>query len=198
MVRYIITEYDYDTRINYIFDNYKIANEIYDIYYNDDISNIDYKKREGVLPADLFKEVIEPGIDKDLYIPQLLKSTSKINLNYELDVIDDIYEYVHWSKEHDLWLREKITTSERETLFSKMKYKDYLKSDYWKILRGKRLKLDNYKCIRCGKTSNLEVHHNTYISRGYGVSDEIDNLITLCRDCHQEHHDKENDIEIPF
>ena len=43
MERYIITEYDYDTRINYIFDNYKIANEIYDIYYNDDISNIDYK-----------------------------------------------------------------------------------------------------------------------------------------------------------
>ena len=142
----------------------------------------------------MFKEVIEPGIDEDLYISQLLKSTSKINLNYELDVIDDIYEYAYWSKEHDLWLREKITTSERETLFSKMKYKDYLKSDYWKILRGKRLKLDNYKCIRCGKTSNLEVHHNTYISRGYGVSDEIDNLITLCRDCHQEQHDKDNDI----
>ena len=43
MERYIITEYNDDTRINYIFYNYKIARKIYDIYYNEDISNIDYE-----------------------------------------------------------------------------------------------------------------------------------------------------------
>lgn len=198
MARYVITEYDYDTRINYIFDNYKIANEIYDIYYNEDIPNIDFEKRKGVPCADLFKEVIESGIDEDLYIPQLLKSTYKSNFNYELDEVEDIYEYGHWSEEYYTWRNEKARISEKETLFSKIKYRDYLKSDYWKVLRKKRLKLDNYRCTQCGKTSNLEVHHKTYIFRGYGVSDEINNLITLCRNCHQEQHDKENDIEIPF
>lgn len=192
MERYIITEYNDDTRINYIFYNYKIARKIYDIYYNEDISNIDYEKRKGVLPADLFKETEEEGITEDLYIPQLLQSTNKSNLNCELDEIKDVYKYGHWSKEYYIWLN-KI-----ETPFSAMKYEDYLKSDYWKILREKRLKLDNYKCKRCGRTSNLEVHHNTYIYRGKGVAKEIKNLITLCRDCHQELHDKENNIEILF
>ena len=137
MERYIITEYNDDTRINYIFYNYKIARKIYDIYYNEDISNIDYEKRKGVLPADLFKETEEEGITEDLYIPQLLQSTNKSNLNCELDEIKDIYKYGHWSKEYYIWLN-KI-----ETPFSAMKYEDYLKSDYWKILREKRLKLED-------------------------------------------------------
>lgn len=198
MATYIITEYDYDTRINYIFNNYEIANKIYDIYYNDCISNIDSKKRKGVLSADLFKEVIEPGIDEELYISYLLKSTHSPNLNYDLDVIEDIYVYSHWSEEYEIWLRERLRMSEKETVFSKMKYTDYLKSDYWKVLRKKRLKLDNYKCAKCGETSNLQVHHKTYIFRGYGIPDEINNLITLCKNCHQEHRDKENQIDVPF
>lgn len=52
------------------------------------------------------------------------------------------------------------------------------------------LSRDNYNCQHCkGKTkdSKLEVHH--IIFRSQGGSDEQDNLITLCKTCHDRLHD---------
>lgn len=47
---------------------------------------------------------------------------------------------------------------------------------------------DNYTCQVCGKKhTRLEVHHIVYRSQG-GTDDE-DNLITLCKDCHNNIHD---------
>jgi len=47
---------------------------------------------------------------------------------------------------------------------------------------------DNYTCQYCGKkNTRLEVHHIVYRSQG-GTDDE-DNLITLCEDCHDAIHD---------
>lgn len=47
---------------------------------------------------------------------------------------------------------------------------------------------DNYNCQLCGKKHTLlEVHHIIWRSRG--GSDDEDNLITLCHDCHSKIHD---------
>ena len=49
---------------------------------------------------------------------------------------------------------------------------------------------DNYTCQCCGKKNiRLEVHHIIYRSNG-GTNDE-DNLITLCEDCHDKLHNDE-------
>ena len=49
------------------------------------------------------------------------------------------------------------------------------------------LNRDNYKCKCCGlKKGTLEVHHIIYKSKG--GSDDLDNLITLCRKCHKDLH----------
>ena len=49
------------------------------------------------------------------------------------------------------------------------------------------LNRDNYKCRCCGlKKGTLEVHHIIYKSKG--GSDDLDNLITLCRKCHKDLH----------
>ena len=49
------------------------------------------------------------------------------------------------------------------------------------------LNRDSYKCQHCGKKNcRLEVHHITYRSNG-GTDDE-NNLITLCKDCHDSVH----------
>ena len=49
------------------------------------------------------------------------------------------------------------------------------------------LNRDNYTCQVCGKKhTRLEVHHIIYRSQG-GTNDE-NNLITLCKDCHKDIH----------
>lgn len=50
------------------------------------------------------------------------------------------------------------------------------------------LNRDNYTCQICGKRhTRLEVHHIIY--RSQGGTDNEDNLITLCEDCHKAIHD---------
>ncbi|MEA1975968.1 MAG: RNA-guided endonuclease IscB [Bacillota bacterium] len=52
------------------------------------------------------------------------------------------------------------------------------------------LKRDNYKCQHCkgkSKDSKLEVHHIVF--RSNDGSDEPENLITLCKTCHDKLHD---------
>jgi hypothetical protein len=41
-------------------------------------------------------------------------------------------------------------------------------------------------CTVCGKTSGLEVHHVIYRSKG--GTDDMGNLVTLCKSCHAEKH----------
>ena len=42
---------------------------------------------------------------------------------------------------------------------------------------------DNYRCVLCGSTENLETDHIIELSRG--GSNDFDNLQTLCNDCHE-------------
>lgn len=55
-------------------------------------------------------------------------------------------------------------------------------------LRIRVLERDRWKCQGCGSSVNLQVHHLRY--RGRLGSDELDNLISLCMDCHDNEHRK--------
>lgn len=68
-----------------------------------------------------------------------------------------------------------------------LNYKDFLHTDYWKAVRNERLFRDGYKCSCCGSEDNLQVHHITYKNHGNEHS-HMDDLITLCMDCHREYH----------
>lgn len=50
--------------------------------------------------------------------------------------------------------------------------------------RSNVLNRDGNECLRCGSTTDLEVHHIIPVSRG--GSDETANLATLCSDCHKD------------
>ena len=53
--------------------------------------------------------------------------------------------------------------------------------------RAHALDRDNYTCQHCGaRHTRLEVHHIVF--RSQGGSDDLDNLITLCEDCHHNLH----------
>lgn len=49
---------------------------------------------------------------------------------------------------------------------------------------------DEYKCVHCGSTKALSVHHKDGKGRGYQgkINNSLDNLETLCNKCHQKLH----------
>lgn len=49
---------------------------------------------------------------------------------------------------------------------------------------------DNYKCRYCGNNSDLHLHHINPISKGKRIKMSYcyDNLITLCKECHNKIH----------
>lgn len=65
---------------------------------------------------------------------------------------------------------------------TKEEYKYYLQSNDWDLIRNFRLSEDNHTCQRCGIKYGLQVHHLTYERVG---SEYIEDLITLCGDCHK-------------
>lgn len=71
-------------------------------------------------------------------------------------------------------------------------YLQYLRSPEWQNLRSQRLKIDNYKCQRCGRPFDLQVHH-LYYPLVLGTEDPYRDLVTLCDTCHEiiEHQKKE-------
>jgi RNA-directed DNA polymerase len=52
----------------------------------------------------------------------------------------------------------------------------------WAVLRLSELEHDHYRCVYCGSTDYLDVHHIR--PRSQHGTDQMDNLVTLCRSCH--------------
>ena len=55
-----------------------------------------------------------------------------------------------------------------------------------KLIKKEILIRDNYTCTKCGSKNNLQIHHIIYHSNG--GKDTMENLITLCKQCHAEKH----------
>jgi RNA-directed DNA polymerase len=52
----------------------------------------------------------------------------------------------------------------------------------WRNIRDEALERDGYQCVDCGSRDNLDVHHIQ--AKRKGGTDTLDNLITLCEQCH--------------
>ena len=71
----------------------------------------------------------------------------------------------------------------------KRRYLEYMRSEDWKKLKRQRMLMDGDMCQHCGTGKNLQVHHLTY--RHLGQPEEIDDLRTLCQECHRKVHIKD-------
>lgn len=76
---------------------------------------------------------------------------------------------------------------ECDSMLRRMNYAEFLESKYWKYVRKVVLARDNYKCMICKKNSELNIHHDTY-KHHFKELDHLEDLMTLCRTCHKEHH----------
>jgi hypothetical protein len=63
---------------------------------------------------------------------------------------------------------------------------DYFNNPFWKIIRQKRLRIDNFRCYYCGRPAT-EVHHLKYNPCGL---DRIYNLRSICKECHKLWHEE--------
>lgn len=64
-------------------------------------------------------------------------------------------------------------------------YDDYLQSEKWRLIKDAVLRRDGFKCCRCDRKDNLQVHHKTY-KRIF--NERLTDLETLCKGCHYLHH----------
>jgi 5-methylcytosine-specific restriction endonuclease McrA len=56
----------------------------------------------------------------------------------------------------------------------------------YRDLHRQVLERDGWRCQACGSMQNLQVHHLKF--RSHSGSDEEQNLITLCAECHEQMH----------
>jgi 5-methylcytosine-specific restriction endonuclease McrA len=73
------------------------------------------------------------------------------------------------------------------TGIARKNYKKFLESTYWKAVRKLILARDHYTCVECGSRRRLQVHHITYIHHRDELN-HLEDLETLCRDCHYKKH----------
>lgn len=67
----------------------------------------------------------------------------------------------------------------------------------WRQQRQHALSRDRYSCQDCGKRAE-EVHHVIELTPGniidYNISLNLNNLVSLCFECHQKRHKGEGDV----
>lgn len=73
-------------------------------------------------------------------------------------------------------------------------YDRYIHSSAWRRKADERLELDGHVCQVCGKEAT-DVHHLTYDRFGH---EDMDDLVSLCRECHQKAEDLYDPSVIPW
>jgi len=62
--------------------------------------------------------------------------------------------------------------------------KDFLRSKEWLELRAQALLRDNHRCVLCGSSRNLNVHHIFPRKFHKDLQKDLDNLVVVCPGCH--------------
>lgn len=65
-------------------------------------------------------------------------------------------------------------------------YYEYIESSVWKLRREAMIRLAGGRCQVCNAAKLLDTHHRSYAHLGYETSED---LIVLCRGCHQLFHE---------
>jgi 5-methylcytosine-specific restriction endonuclease McrA len=68
-----------------------------------------------------------------------------------------------------------------------MPYTHFLRTEYWATVRRAVLSRQRGRCVVCGTTRRVQVHHRTYLHHGAEHAHLAD-LVGLCGDCHTIYH----------
>ena len=94
---------------------------------------------------------------------------------------------------------KKAVRGAKKALTLKEKYYQQLEHPLWLKKRNIILERDQHKCVLCGSTENLQVHHKKYFKGRYAWEYANSTLVTLCKDCHNKvHQDRNNELYPQF
>lgn len=70
-------------------------------------------------------------------------------------------------------------------------YKRYINSPEWASMKRRRMEIDGFRCVCCGRSEDhtrrgLQVHHISYARLGH--EDPLNDLVTVCGSCHKKIH----------
>lgn len=99
-----------------------------------------------------------------------------------------LFDEVRYNESKDLIYkyRNKVWIESQTEKHIEFDYNKYLQTKEWIETRGKRLLIDNYMCVFCGNKNHLHVHHKTY--KNLRNEDVENDLVTLCKVCHEKIH----------
>lgn len=78
----------------------------------------------------------------------------------------------------------KFNRKEIIKIIKNMSYNDFLKTPYWKMISRYEKESAGMKCILCGSSDVLNVHHITYKNHGNEIN-YLEDLMTVCQKCHK-------------
>lgn len=193
-----------------------------EIVLNRIVSMEDKEKREKtynealVLFADYSKQdVIESYVDLFLERNELAKRCKELHkeiidnlfkINYELKYKSKVKEVEELKKENES-LKSKLNVlfnafdsvkeTKKETVQDtdsiwKQRHDEELKSPLWKKKREEVFERYGKQCVECGKTNNLQVHHLVYRKNRHLWEYKVDEMIPLCKKCHEKVHKDKN------
>ncbi len=88
---------------------------------------------------------------------------------------------------------ELLVQKARNTLLKRMakrSLEEYYRTLEWGVKSNRKKIAGGNRCQVCGRSDvPLEVHHNNYDRLGEEL---LEDLVVLCRDCHQLYHDHRN------
>ena len=88
--------------------------------------------------------------------------------------------------------KELSTRNKTEKTSNKEKHDKELESKQWKKKREEVFERYGKQCVECGSTRNLQVHHLVYRKDRHLWEYNVDELIPLCKKCHEKVHKDKN------
>lgn len=73
-------------------------------------------------------------------------------------------------------------------------YDNYLQSPQWRNKRQELFNERGKKCEHCGATTQIHVHHIHYRNLG---NEKLEDLMVLCKSCHEEEHKRLDSLKKP-
>jgi 5-methylcytosine-specific restriction endonuclease McrA len=95
-------------------------------------------------------------------------------------------------------VKKAVKEAKKPLTTRKEQYHKELEHPLWLKKRKIILERDNHKCVLCGSTSNLRVHHTRYSDNKKAWEYPNAVLITLCEDCHKKVHSDINHSLNPY
>ena len=139
---------------------------------------IDYQKNKESKSESSVASKIKP-VTIEEYVAKYLDPNLSFNPNISIE--DRIKAIINPSFEDDTLIAKAIV---------QLSYDEFLITPYWITITDYKRSEADFKCEKCGSSTNTCTHHKTYERHGYEHRlDVINNdLVVLCKECHCKEH----------